>query len=122
MAYKIDFSIASSTQIESVLCKQLENIRLTQNLTQVEVAREAGVSLRTITRLEDGQGVSLDTFIRVMRVLGLMTNLQALLPDPAIRPVERLKIKGKERKRARPQHGKQTQSGWVWGDERKSTL
>jgi transcriptional regulator with XRE-family HTH domain len=117
MAHQIDFSIATSEQIEAALCEQMEAIRLTRNLTQAQLAHEAGVALKTIRRFEKGEGVSLDTFIRVLMALGLQSNLQNLLPDPTIRPVERVETGGKERKRARPVRSDKEISTWSWGDE-----
>ncbi|HTX79197.1 MAG TPA: hypothetical protein VMC62_05990, partial [Longilinea sp.] len=60
---------------------------------------------------------SLNTFIRVLMALGLQNNLQGLLPDPTIRPVERVETGGRERKRARPIRPKKETSTWSWGDE-----
>jgi transcriptional regulator with XRE-family HTH domain len=117
MAYKIDFSIATSEQIEAALCEQLANIRLTRNMTQAQLAQEANVAMLTINRLEKGQGVSLNTFIRVLMALGLQGNLQNLLPDPTIRPIERVERGGRERKRARPVRSTKETSTWSWGDE-----
>jgi putative transcriptional regulator len=117
MAYKIDFSIASSEQIEAALCERLEHIRLTKNLTQVQLAKEAGIALKTIGRMEKGAGISLDTFIRVLVALGIQDHLNALLPDPTVRPVERVQTGGMERKRARPKQIVAETKPWVWGDE-----
>ena len=117
MTYKIEFTTAASHQIETALCKRLESIRLSRNITQEQLAREAGVSLRTIGRLEKGQGVSLDTFIRVMMALRIQHNLEALLPDPAIRPIERVGMSAKERKRARSTLEGRERPAWSWGDE-----
>lgn len=117
MSGRIDFSIAASEQIEEALCRQLETIRLARNITQSQLAGEAGIALRTIRRLEKGQGVSLNTFIRVLIALDLQNNLQTLLPDPTVRPIERVNIGGSERKRARPGRQKGEESTWTWGDE-----
>jgi transcriptional regulator with XRE-family HTH domain len=116
MSYKIDFSVASSNQIEAALCKRLESIRLSRNITQRQLAEEAGISVRTIGRLEKGEGISLDTFIRVLTALGVQQNLEALLPDPTVRPIERIGIDGGERKRARPSLTGNKRSKWSWGD------
>jgi putative transcriptional regulator len=119
MTNQIDFSIATSEQIEDFLCRQLKNIRLTRNFTQAQLAKEAGVAVGTIRRMEDGQSVSLNTFIRILIGLGFQQNLSSLLPDPAIRPIERVNSGGSERKRARPvsaQPGSE-HSTWAWGDE-----
>ena len=116
MTYNIDFSIATSTQIEAALCKRLESIRLSRNITQVQLAEEAGVSTRTIGRLEKGEGVSLDTFIRIMMALGIQQSLEALMPDPAVRPIERVGTNAGERKRARPIQSSDERPTWSWGD------
>ena len=116
MAYNVEFSIATSEQIEAVLCKRLESIRLSRNITQAQLAEEAGVSPRTIGRLEKGQGVSVDTFIRIMIALGIQQSLEALLPDPTVRPIERVGIGAGERKRARPTQSSNERPTWSWGD------
>ncbi len=117
MPYEIDFSLASSEQIEAALCQQVEKIRLLRNITRAELAASAGVSLKTLSRLEKGEGTSLDTFIRVLSALGIQGNLAALLPDPSIRPMERILNSGKERKRARSDKKSGRESTWTWGDE-----
>lgn len=116
MTHNIDFSLATSNQIEATLCKQIEQIRLSRNITQKQLSKEAGVSLRTVSRLEKGQGVSMDTFIRIMIALGIQHNFESLLPDPSIRPVERIKRNSKERKRARPTKLNNKNQNWSWGD------
>ena len=116
MSYNIEFSVAMSDQIEAALCKRLESIRLSRNITQAQLAEEAGVSPRTIGRLEKGQGVSVDTFIRIMIALGIQQSLEALLPDPTVRPIERVGISAGERKRARPTQSSNERPTWSWGD------
>ncbi len=115
MSYNIEFSVTTSNQIEAALCKRLESIRLSRNITQAQLAGEAGVSPRTIGRLEKGQGVSLDTFIRVMKALGVQQSLEALLPDPTVRPIERVGMGARERKRARPAKTGDEHETWSWG-------
>ncbi len=116
MSDVIDYSIATSEQIEVAICEKIEHIRLARNVTQVDLAEQAGVSLRTVRRLEKGQGVSLDTFIRVLIALGVQQNLEAMLPDPRIRPIDRVNIGGKERKRASSKKSSIDKASWVWGD------
>lgn len=107
----------SGLDLEVLLGKQLEAIRLAQNINQAALAIEAGVSLRTITRLEKGDGVSLDTLIRVMRALGLEENLVSMLPSPEISPIDRVRNKTQARQRAsgpRKGHKKEKASDWAW--------
>jgi transcriptional regulator with XRE-family HTH domain len=118
MTYQIDFKYATSEQIEKAVCERIKKIRLLKNWTREKLAEEAGVSLRTIARLEDGEGVTFDTIIRVMSAMRLQENLLVLFPDPAIRPVEMLEMNGKERKRA-GRKVKEDTTPWTWDIEGK---
>lgn len=116
MIHKIDFSLASSDEIENTLSRQIEAIRLHRNITQARLAKEAGVSRSTITRLaQDGKGISLNSFIRILMALQMQGHLQALLPSPTISPLKRLKLAEKERQRARSK--KSERSDWNWGNQ-----
>lgn len=108
----------NSETIERDICKKLERIRLLKNISQAKLAEAAGVSRRTISRMENGGGISLDTFIRVMQALNLTDHLTAMLPNSDIRPVERAGRKGKgERKNASsPRTPKKTKK-WEWGSK-----
>lgn len=114
MTYKIDLSTASSEQIAGALCERLERIRLSRNITQKQLADEAGVSERTIGRLEQGLGVSLDTFIRVLMALRLQHSLEGLLPESSVRPLERVRQRARERQRARPSRVSEPPTTWTW--------
>ena len=114
MTHKIDFSTASSESIIDTLCKRLDEIRLSRNISQADLAEEAGVSRSTMTRLADGKPISLDSFVRVMTALRLTDHLAALLPDPTIRPIERVQLEGAEQQRASAK--KDETSEWTWGD------
>ncbi len=96
---------------------QIRNIRLARNIPQAQLAEEAGVTTLTINRLEKGLGTTLDTFIRVLIALGIQQNLTKLLPDPTIRPMERISESGTERQRARPRKTNSQLTGWTWGED-----
>lgn len=117
MTSSIDYSVATSEAIAAALGGQLKNIRLSRNITQAQLAAKAGVTTVTIGRLEKGLGTSLDTFIRVLLALDIQQNLAALLPDPTIRPMERISATGSERQRARPDATDEATTPWTWGDE-----
>ncbi|HEY0974402.1 MAG TPA: helix-turn-helix transcriptional regulator [Solimonas sp.] len=80
---------------------RLAAMRVGRNLTQAQLAQEAGVSKRTVERLESGAGgTQLSAFIRICRLLGVQERLELLLPEPAPSPLAQLKLKGRTRKRA----------------------
>lgn len=115
MAHNIDFTVASSDAIIKALFERIEEIRLSRNISQAALAKEAGVSRSTMTRLARGQVISVDSFVRIMQALGLADHLAALLPNPKVRPVERIRLEGAERRRA---SSKRKDTGaWTWGDE-----
>ena len=113
-----NISVLNSQQIEQRLCKKLESVRLMKNITQAHLADEAGVSRRTISRMENGKGVSLDTFIRVMKALDLTDHLATLVPSTAIRPIERVKRKGERKNASSPRVKKDVprDKKWEWGN------
>jgi len=91
--------------------------RLNRNLTQDALAHEAGVSKRTIVRLEQGHSTQTSNLIRILRALKLLGNLEALIPEPAISPIQQVKMQGKKRKRASsPSKKAKSDAPWSWGD------
>ena len=97
---------------------RITQYRLNQNKTQAALAQEAGVSNRTITRIEHGHSVQASSLIRILRALQLVANFEALIPDIAVSPVQRIKLQGKQRQRASSQSASsKTEKTWSWGDE-----
>jgi len=99
------------------LAERLTRTRLDANLTQAELAREAGVSKRTVERLEAGQSTQLGNLLRVLRALHLLGNVDALVPESTPSPVEQLRLGGRQRERARSTSGGKDSRPWTWGDE-----
>lgn len=121
MTHKIDFSLASSEAIENALSERIEEIRLKRNITQNRLAQEAGVSRSTITRLvQEGKGISLDSFIRILKALQLAGNLGTLAPDPGLSPLEELEKDG-QRSRQRARARKRDQKKWTWQDDEEAS-
>ena len=101
------------------LGSRLAAARLARNLTQAALAEEAGVSKRTVERLESGEvAARLSGLVRVCRALGLVDGLDALVPLAAASPVEQLKLAGRQRKRAsgHRQPAARAPRKWTWGD------
>lgn len=92
--------------ILSEIGERLSRARLNRNLTQAELAEEAGVSKRTIERAEKGESVQLTSFIRILRALGLGDKIDLLVPEPRLSPMAQLEAKGKERQRASGERAK----------------
>lgn len=114
---KIDSKMTDQALLK-VVGERLSGLRLARNLTQQQVADQAGVGLRTVQRLELGAvATQFSGLIRVCRVLGLVENLETFIPEPAVSPMAQLKQAGRKRQRAT---GKKTAPGktkpWTWGE------
>lgn len=99
------------------LGRRIAHRRVEADLTQEALAREAGISKRTVERLEAGASVQLTSLVRVLRTLNLLGNLETLLPEALPGPMELLE-RGKRRERARPRTSKRAnKQRWEWGDD-----
>ena len=98
---------------------RLAKARLERNLTQAQLAAQAGVSKNTVQRLESGSvATQLSGFIRVCRALDLVERFDLLVPEPVPSPVEQLKLRGRQRQRASAKRKvKAAPKKWQWGDE-----
>lgn len=113
--------IASQLTDEAILQElgeRLTRTRIERNLTQAALGEQAGVSKRTVERLESGEvATQLSGFLRVCRALGLLERFELLLPEPVASPMAQLKQAGRKRQRAT---GKKTEAGdpkkWTWGE------
>ncbi len=104
----------TDTAVLQELGDRLAQYRLNRNLTQEALAREAGISLRTLNRIECGEPSQTANVLRVLRVLGLLDNLEALVPEAPVSPMQQLKLKGKVRQRASSTANPQAAEPWVW--------
>ena len=91
--------------------------RLELQLTQEMLAEQAGVSKRTVERVEAGATTQISSIIRILRVLGLLDRLETLVPEAGLRPMDLLKLKGKVRKRASGKRKPTDEIPWKWGNE-----
>lgn len=115
-------AVASTTPVFADLARlggQVEAYRLSRNITQADLAKAAGISRTTLSRLELTGSGTLETMLRVLRALGVEDRLFLLVPDAKLSPLDPL---GGQRQRARGKitKGKTVPGGRVprkWGDE-----
>ncbi len=96
----MDWYSMSNPAILAEVGKRLKEYRLRKNYTQEELALKSGVSLGSVHKIESGKAVSFAILVSAMRTLRLLDNLETLVTEPPISPVELLKLKGKTRQRA----------------------
>lgn len=113
---KITAQLTDESVLEE-LGARLVSVRLGRNLTQAALAEQAGVSKRTVERLESGAvATQLSGFLRVCRVLGLVEHFENLVPEPVASPMEQLKRQGAKRQRASGKKAPAKPKRWTWGE------
>lgn len=97
----MDWQIQTENQILERLAKRLKDYRIRKSFTQKDLAEKSGVSLASIQKIEQGKSVSFNLLLAVLRSLRLLNNLEALVPDVSISPIELLKEQGAKKQRVR---------------------
>ena len=120
-------SIVATMKISSLLTDQsilaelgtrMARRRLDLQLTQAQVAEQAGVAKRTVERIEAGASAQLSSLVRIFRVLELLPGLEQLVPEAGPRPMDLLKLKGKRRQRASSRRLEDVpDKPWSWDDD-----
>ena len=80
---KDSISILSGTEIIQTLGKRFAEYRKRAKMTQKEVSKQSGLSVFTISGFENGTqtGISMGAFIKLMRAIGEVEQLEELLPE-----------------------------------------
>lgn len=97
---------------------RLARRRLSKNLTQGQLAEQAGLGLRTVQRMELGAAATqLSGLLRVCRVLGLLDRLDLFIPEEAISPMAQLQQASRRRQRATGRKAAPVEpKKWTWGE------
>lgn len=119
MAFMETLHANTEAQQAKVLGNRLAQIRVRRQLTQGELARRAGLGLRTVQRLEMGEvSTQLVGFLKVCGALGLSDRLDILVPELRESPMEQLRIQAAQRRRVRPAKTAAMGGEWTWSDTR----
>jgi transcriptional regulator with XRE-family HTH domain len=111
-------TIVSDKAVLEEIGHRLSRLRIERGVTQAKLATESGVSKRTVERIEAGESTQSSTLIRVMRALDILDSLYAAIPSSGPRPMDLLKLHGKERQRASTKTQRRSVDGkWQWGND-----
>lgn len=104
----------SNEQLRELLGVRLRAFRKSRGLTQAEIAERSGLSRPTVSALERGNEVGLDSFLSVLRALDLLDALDITVPEPALSPIGELPRRSGTVSSVR---GEGRAPDWSWGDE-----
>ena len=98
-----DIYTLSDNQLQLRIGSRLKAVRLKQNITQQSLADAALVSLSSVKKIEGGNIGSFESFLRLIRTLGLLDSLQDLVIEQQMSPSEifALQQAGEKRRRKR---------------------
>ncbi len=84
------------------LGNKITRLRLAKNLKQSDLAYEAGISERTLQRIEAGNVVKSDGLLRIITYLGRLEDMLSAIDTPSLSPYELVNMptKGRALKRA----------------------
>lgn len=91
----------SNDEILISLGQRIQRHRLSQNLTQSEVAAHAGVSRNSIRKIEAGESVSTSVLVAALRATRLLESFFASVPEVEQNPYEAIVNPTPIRQRAR---------------------
>ena len=87
-------------EILQELGERLRRLRLQENTTVSALADKAGLGERTIARAEAGENTSLESLVKILRALGRLDGLEAMLPEQLVSPIQLAENRVRERQRA----------------------
>lgn len=74
-------------EIELTIGENIRALRLQLNLEQATLAERAGLSLKAVQNIENGNGSTLKSLVRVVRALGREDWFKTIAPVASINPL-----------------------------------
>ena len=102
-------------EYQKLIGERIKQYRVNAGISQKDLETESGVSVRSISRLEQGASIQLESFIKILSALNLDKNIDLLIPDQTKRPSFYLKNSEKPKQRVRKKEG--STEKFKWGDE-----
>ena len=93
-----DYNSMSDDRLALMLGEFIKYHRIEKNLSQEELGTSAGLSRPTISLMERGKSMNMNSVIRVLRVLDLLFVFDSVRVSQKVSPMELLKMQEKQRK------------------------
>lgn len=110
----MDWMAMTDKSIISVIGQYIKQQRLLQNKTQAAIAESAGINRWTMSKIENGEPISLMSLIQILRALDLLDVLNVFEIKTQISPLELAKLEKQKRQRASPNMEEDTKFKSEW--------
>jgi transcriptional regulator with XRE-family HTH domain len=111
----INWTAMSDGAIIASIGEFIKQKRLQDDVTQLQLAKDAGLNRSTIVQIENGESITLASLIQILRALNLLYLLDIFTIESKISPMEYVKMKEKKRLRASKKDTKSDENndiGW----------
>lgn len=92
---------ATDTEVVAELGRRVAEHRASFDMTQAEFADVSGVARSTVQRIERGESIQLVSFVKMLRALGRIDGIDALLTPESYSPIAELERQRRRRQRVR---------------------
>lgn len=96
----MDWYTLSDIAVVQALGRNLQLIRLNQNISQQELAEKTGLSRLTVSQVENGRPASVLTLVQLLRALERLDILETLETSASISPLQAARLVRQQRRRA----------------------
>jgi len=107
---KIDY-LTPEKEILKELGRRLGRVRKQQGYSQEQLAREAGIGVATLRRIEGGNDSQLESWLKLLKALQMTSSIDTLLPENFKSPMAEVLAQNKSRGK------KSARQGIIWEDE-----
>jgi len=99
----IDYFMTNAALLQYV-GKQMQQMRINARLSQQQLADRAGLSRSTITQVENGKGMNMESVVAMLRALNKLEILNTFETEALLSPILIAKLQGKIPQRIRTRH------------------
>ena len=97
----MDLYAQTNDAIMRQIGSKLKELRIEKNMKQAELADASGVSVFTISSVENGKTTSLLTIVQLLRALGHLDYLDSFFQEETISPIAYAKLLKNNKKKVR---------------------
>lgn len=105
-------SLIPESQILTELGRRLAQMRKQLRMSQTRLAEEAGIGVATLRRIEAGQDSQMETWLKILKALRMISTVDMLLPEHFESPMTKAlsETRGRRSGRAKGPSHSHTQS------------
>jgi len=110
MMFNTPYFMQNAAVILRAMGRRLRDRRISADLTQGQLAMRVGVSRQTVTRMESGENISVDSLVRLAMALDAAAEFNALFPPVDTRSLDEILAQQRKPQRVRHSAGRKAES------------